>query len=51
MSDLPVTLPDPLARQLAVAFDVEGKIPRALDNIIAGDRLLRPSNNSLQGWT
>jgi SAM-dependent methyltransferase len=31
VSDLPVTLPDPLARQLAVAFDVEGKIPRALD--------------------
>ena len=31
MSDLPVTLPDPLARQLAEALDVEGKIPRALD--------------------
>ena len=31
MSDLPVTLPDPLARQLALALDVEGKIPRALD--------------------
>jgi hypothetical protein len=31
VSDLPVTLPDPLARQLAEAFDVEGKIPRALD--------------------
>ena len=29
--DLPVTLPDPLARRLAVALDVEGKIPRALD--------------------
>ena len=31
MSDLPVTLPDPLARRLAAALDVEGKIPRALD--------------------
>jgi hypothetical protein len=31
VSDLPVTLPDPLARQLALALDVEGKIPRALD--------------------
>ncbi len=33
MSDLPVTvtLTDPLARRLAAAFDVEGKIPRALD--------------------
>jgi hypothetical protein len=33
VSDLPVTLPDPLARQLAAAFDVEGKIPRALDSL------------------
>ena len=31
VSDLPVTLPDPLARRLAAALDVEGKIPRALD--------------------
>jgi hypothetical protein len=31
VSDLPVTLPDPFARQLALALDVEGKIPRALD--------------------
>jgi hypothetical protein len=31
VSDLPVTLPDPLARRLSAAFDVEGKIPRALD--------------------
>ena len=31
MSDLPVALPDPLARRLAAALDVEGKIPRALD--------------------
>jgi hypothetical protein len=31
VSDLPVTLPGPLARRLAAAFDVEGKIPRALD--------------------
>lgn len=31
VSDLPVTLPDPLARRLAVALDVEGKIPRALE--------------------
>jgi hypothetical protein len=31
VSDLPVTLPDPLARRLAEALDVEGKIPRALD--------------------
>ena len=31
MSDLPVTLPDPLAPRLAAALDVEGKIPRALD--------------------
>ncbi|HEU5205645.1 MAG TPA: hypothetical protein VFU17_15245 [Candidatus Limnocylindrales bacterium] len=31
MPDLPVTLPDPLARRLAVALDVEGKIPRALE--------------------
>ena len=33
MSDLPVTvtLPDPLARRLAAALDIEGKIPRALD--------------------
>ena len=26
-----MTLPDPLARQLALALDIEGKIPRALD--------------------
>jgi hypothetical protein len=31
VSDLPLTLPDPLARRLAAALDVEGKIPRALD--------------------
>ena len=31
VSDLPVTLPDPLARRLAAALDVEGKIPRALE--------------------
>ena len=31
VSDLPVALPDPLARRLAAALDVEGKIPRALD--------------------
>ena len=31
VSDLPVTLPDPLASRLAAALDVEGKIPRALD--------------------
>jgi hypothetical protein len=33
VSDLPVavTLPDPLARRLTAALDVEGKIPRALD--------------------
>jgi hypothetical protein len=31
VSDLPVTLPDPLARRLALALDVEGKIPRPLD--------------------
>jgi hypothetical protein len=31
VSDLPVTLPDPLARRLEVALDVEGKIPRVLD--------------------
>jgi hypothetical protein len=33
VSDLPVALPDPLARQLAAALDVEGKIPRALDSL------------------
>lgn len=33
LSDLPVTLPDPLARELTAAFDVEGKIPRALDSL------------------
>ena len=31
MSDLPVALPDALARRLAAALDIEGKIPRALD--------------------
>jgi hypothetical protein len=31
VSDLPVTLPEPLAHRLALALDVEGKIPRALD--------------------
>ena len=33
VSDLPVSLPDPLARRLASAFDLEGKIPRALDSL------------------
>jgi hypothetical protein len=31
VSDLPITLPNPLARRLAAALDVEGKIPRALE--------------------
>src|SRR4026208_2181139 len=31
VSALPVMLPDPLARRLAAALDIEGNIPRALD--------------------
>lgn len=27
------------------------RIPQALDGILAGDRLLKPTNNSLKGWT
>ena len=39
VSDLPVALPDPLARRLAAALDFEGKIPRALDALgPLGDR-------------
>jgi hypothetical protein len=26
------------------------KVPRALDALIAGDNLLKPTNNSLEGW-
>ena len=45
LSDLPVALPGPLARRLAAAFDVEGKIPRALDALgpLAG--------RTSPGWT
>jgi hypothetical protein len=27
------------------------RIPQALDGILAGDRQLKPTNNTLKGWT
>ena len=35
----------------ALVWIDDPKIPRALDGLVAGARLLKPTNNSLKGWS